>query len=367
MIVLFCIVILYAFCLLYFSIGFIKCQYFKQNSKHVETKLSIIICARNEEANIEKCLKGIAQQNYPKHLMEIIFTDDASRDQTLLIAQDCLLNSGIEHQIIQNKLQLGKKKSLDAAIALAKNELLITRDADTFTDSNLWLQSLVDFQNQTQSDMVIAPLAMNSGKGFLWSLQALENNVLQVLSAGSNYFGQSFLCSGANMAFTKKIYLTCNGYKSHMHVASGDDVLFLEDVKKIPSSRITFLKSKDAIVNTYVINNISELISQKVRWASKFKYNSNKLNFALGFLSFLANAIWLICITKMFMQGALSQALIGILLIKLCVDFLILFVASNFIKNKSLMVYAIPALCIYPIYACTIALASLLLKPHWKK
>ena len=248
MIVLFGIIILYALCLIYYAYGFLKCRSLSVGNESPFTKVSIVVCARNEAEHTEKCLSGICTQNYPKHLMEIIFIDDASSDKTLTIARQCLLNSEVPHQIIANPNQLGKKKSLSTGIALTSNELIISRDADTFTESDLWLKSVVDFQNQTQSDFVIAPLALSTKTGLLWALQAVENNVLQVLSAGSNYFNQSFLCSGANMAFTKSIYEACHGYASHLHIASGDDVLFLEDVKKIPGARINYLKSNQALV-----------------------------------------------------------------------------------------------------------------------
>ena len=46
------------------------------------TKLSIIIPARNEAANIENCINSILANNYPTHLLEIIVVDDHSEDET---------------------------------------------------------------------------------------------------------------------------------------------------------------------------------------------------------------------------------------------------------------------------------------------
>ena len=43
--------------------------------------ISIIIPARNEELNIEKCLLSILDQNYPNY--EVILVDDNSNDNTV--------------------------------------------------------------------------------------------------------------------------------------------------------------------------------------------------------------------------------------------------------------------------------------------
>ena len=38
--------------------------------------VSVIIAARNEEANIKNCLDAISKQNYPKNLLEVVVVDE---------------------------------------------------------------------------------------------------------------------------------------------------------------------------------------------------------------------------------------------------------------------------------------------------
>ena len=52
-----------------------------------KTKVSILICARNEAENIQKCIQSILQQDYPTHLFEIIVIDDGSTDNTIEIVE----------------------------------------------------------------------------------------------------------------------------------------------------------------------------------------------------------------------------------------------------------------------------------------
>ena len=366
MIVLFVILGIYALLLLAFGFGFQNIKRPDKRQPFTFEKVSIIICAKNEAKHIRKCLETIMQQQYPKAYIEILFVDDGSSDETLEIARKILSASDVKHQILVNPKSIGKKQSLAIAIEKAENPFIITRDADTYTISTHWLTALMHCRANKKSDFIIAPVMLQNNDGLLWALQAVENNILQVLAGGSSYFKKPFLCSGANLGFSKSIYIQCQGYRSHLHVASGDDVLFLEDVKKIKEVRIHYLKSTDGIVVTHACKSLGDLIAQKVRWASKFKYNSNLLNTGLAFLTFSVNAVWIMALFKIWQATPWQLPLTAYMLIKLLIDFLILFVASNFIKNKNIAFYSIPALCLYPLYACVIALTSLLIKPRWK-
>ena len=51
------------------------------------TRFSIIIPARNEAANIKKCVDSILAQAYPSEFFEIIVIDDFSEDDTASIVK----------------------------------------------------------------------------------------------------------------------------------------------------------------------------------------------------------------------------------------------------------------------------------------
>lgn len=363
--ILFSFLLLYAFVMAWFAIGFIKMEYFRP-TYDTTTPLTLIICARNEEKTIGRCLTTILKQDYALSQIQIILINDASTDSTVFQAESVLKATKINYKIITNPIQKGKKASIAYAISQADHEVLVMRDADTFTTSTLWLQSISDFYKTTSSDLIIAPVVIANNFGILWALQAIENNVLTVLSCGSAYFKKPFLCNGANLVFTKTIFQKVNGYTSHKKIASGDDVLFLEDVKKIPGVSINYLKSEQAIVYTYPAFSFKQLINQKIRWASKFKFNKNKLNLLLAVLSFSINLTWLFCLFYCFFVRQNGGFILIFVLFKLIIDILLLFLASRFVKNRGLGWFGLPVGCIYPMYACVVAIASVFIKPKWK-
>lgn len=359
----------YALLLIWLAIGFLKTSFFSpaKNNKNEDPAVSIIICARNEEKYISLCLNTLVKQEYNSDKLQIILVNDASSDNTLRQAESVLSRSGLQYTIITNRERKGKKQSIVAAMQLAHHNLIITRDADTFTRSEHWLKSITEFYKQNPSDMIIAPVALSNNSGLMWALQAVENNILTLLSCGSARWHKPFLCSGANLVFTKQAFEKTGAYASHVHIPSGDDVLFMEDLKKIPGSVISYLKSKEALVYTFPCYSFGELVMQKIRWASKYKTNSNKLNFSLALLGFLINLIWLFCLVDGFVHPANNSHSLLFVVFKILIDFLLLFLASGFIKNRLLLWFSLPVAFIYPVYACVVALGSFFIQPKWKK
>lgn len=362
----FIVILLYVTFLTVVSIYFFKYPITISDFEADMRPVSIIICARNEEKTIAKCLHSISEQDYPKHLIEIILVNDASSDKTKELAEIILIKLGVSFQIISNQIKLGKKKSLLEAISKAKHHLIITRDADTFTKSKVWLNSMVNYHLKYHKDFVIGPVMISDNVGLIWALQAIESNILTMFSLASLQLKKPFLCSGANLLFTKALFQETNGYKSHLEIESGDDVLFLEDVKKKRPQTIGAVKSTSAIVYTYPQRSFSQLLNQRIRWAKKFDSNPNKANLIIAFAIMVVNAFWLFnFVTYFFVQQNGYFGLIFILL-KLIIDSLLLFLASRFVNNKGLNWYILPIGLIYPVYALVVAIASVIFKPKWK-
>jgi glycosyltransferase involved in cell wall biosynthesis len=84
--------------------------------------VSVIVSTKNEEKNIEKCLKSVAGQSFPAENMEIIIVDNNSTDKTKEIAgkyTDKVFNRGSERSA---------QKNFGARVS--KGEYFIHLDAD---------------------------------------------------------------------------------------------------------------------------------------------------------------------------------------------------------------------------------------------
>ena len=65
---------------------FKKLSTFKKNESQFQKGVSVIICAKNEDINLEKNLSSFLKQNYPFY--EVIVVNDQSVDRTKYVLQD---------------------------------------------------------------------------------------------------------------------------------------------------------------------------------------------------------------------------------------------------------------------------------------
>ncbi len=361
--ILFLLLVAYIITLLVLAAGYSRTPWF-QPRHNEEVPVSIIVCARNEEAHLGNCLWGLLAQDYPPNLIQIIVVNDASTDRTLLIADTVLENANIDHRILSNPSRKGKKSSISQAIKFARHELIILRDADTYTTSVNWLRDVAAAHTHGLQ-FVIAPIAVQAGNNLLSALQAVESAILALVTAGPAYYKKPFLCSGANLAFSKQLFVQTGGYTSHNHLVSGDDIFFLHDVKKIPNATVGFLKSPDAVVNTYPLRRLKPLILQKARWASKFRHHFNFLNLWIAFLVFTVNGAVIYALCKLILEGDIWPG--AYIFLKILTDLFLLYLASAMIKTGTKLRQLIPVAFIYPFYALITGLMAIFIKPVWKE
>lgn len=109
--------------------------------------VSIIITTKNEEKNIENCIKSVLEQNYPKDRMEIIVVDNDSSDKTQEIARkytDKVFNKGPERSAQRNFGMIEKSGGkyamyLDADMVLSKS---VVKDCVEKIEANSGLMAL---------------------------------------------------------------------------------------------------------------------------------------------------------------------------------------------------------------------------------
>lgn len=366
-IILLAALLIYAGLVLYAAFSFVAGTSFVFDPGQTHhTRTCIIICARNEEQAIGPCLQSIFEQQFDRSLLEIIFVNDASSDRTLAVATPLLEQSGIRFQTISSLKPQGKKKSITRAIDLCNSELIVTRDADTYTNSLNWLGCIVGFHEQSRREFIIAPLQVKEDPSFITQLQVFENNALSILTGGFALAGHPFLCSGANLAFTRALFHRMNGYSNHSHIASGDDVLFLAEVKQKEPATIGYLKHSDATVVTYPIKAFRPLLDQKIRWSAKFSVNPNALNTLMAVLVLIVHLIPCFFIAEALFGGHLR--LIGLFFVfsGFLIDFLLLFLASRYFKKAVSWPWLLPAWIAYGFFAILVGVGGWFYKPQWK-
>jgi cellulose synthase/poly-beta-1,6-N-acetylglucosamine synthase-like glycosyltransferase len=269
------------------------------NNYSPSTKFSIIIPARNEEENIEKCLQSIIQQNYPSALFEVIVIDDHSTDNTSFIVEDIkkkytnikLLK--LSDLLNGKQLNAYKKKAIEIAIEISSGEWIITTDADCIMLQD-WLKNYDAFIQQNNAVFIAAPVAFTYTKTILSIFQYLDFLTLQGITAAAVSAGFHSMCNGANLAYKKTVFFEVNGFAGIDNIASGDDMLLMNKIKKKYPTQIGFLFSKDAIVSTAPMPTWGSFINQRIRWASKADRYKDKNILGVLLLVYFFNLLLLV-------------------------------------------------------------------------
>ena len=346
----------------YFYLGWLKHKDYKYQKTDLTSFVSIIIAARNEEKNILNLLKALSIQTY-KHF-EVIIIDDHSTDKTTEIINK---NNLIKCRLVSlGENEFGKKVAIANAIQLSKGELILATDADCIPDKN-WIESMVSFYNSEHVEFIIGPVKQIAVKNIFQQFFSLDFLSLQAVGAGAAEMKTPFMCNGANIAFTRKVWENISSENGNKY-ASGDDIFLLHNaIKLLPKDKIKFIFSENAIVLTNSPLGIKSFFNQRVRWASKAKGYKNSTSLITSFAVILLNLLlFILLISSVFIHQIIFLFFFG-LIIKSIFDFVILFSASDFYKQKKLLWYFISLQLVYFIYTTAISVYSLIGNYSWKE
>ncbi len=367
-IIIFSFAIIYALLIIRLIAGWKRQSYFKPGKYQPDTKISIIIPARNEEDNIGFCLEAIHDQHYPEDLFEVIVVDDHSSDGTSFRVFDFIRRKRATNfsLISLSSVQdggFGKKAALAAGINASKNEVILTTDADCTMGSD-WLKTIGTFFHLHKPAMLVMPVVIAGKQRFFQKLQSLEFMSIAGVTGATAGWGHHIMCNGANLAFTKNAFEKVDGYAGNMQYASGDDVFLLHKIKKAFGQKICFLKSTDAIVSSKPLPGVSSFFNQRTRWFSKNRAYKDKATIITAAIAGIFNMLLAFSPLCLFFAGCKFWYLAWIL--KIVVDFPFLMIISSFFRKQKLMWLYLPASLLYPYYVLFTCILGIGGRFSWK-
>ena len=347
--------------------GFEKVPRFKLDNTPPKTAFSLIVPFRNEENNLPQLLKSIKELDYPTDLYEIILVDDHSEDQSVRVIKTFIEN-GLKHvTILKNTVKSSspKKAAIAKAIKSAQYDWVITTDADCRVPK-LWLKSFDNIIQKTHLRLIAAPVNYYDIASFLDRFQTLDLLSLMGTTIGGFGIKEPFLANGANLAYQKTLFSELSGFDGSTEIASGDDVFLLQKAVKYNSDDVCYLKSIDATVETKPQRNWDQLVSQRLRWAAKATNYKSFFAIITGLVVFLMNFLIIILIPVVSFGVMNLNDFIYILLIKMGIDFLLIFKTSRFLNQESVLPSFIVSSVFYPFFTLYIISISFFRSYTWK-
>jgi len=271
----------------YFLYFFTRLAFYKKKNKSTSQThpVSVIICARDEAANLAKNLPGALVQQY-KTSHEVIVVDDNSFDDTKYLLQEFKKTFKQLHPVFlkqEAKFIPGKKFPLSIGIKTAKHEVVLLTDADCVPASEYWIEQMQETYDDT-TEIVLGYGAFNKRRGFLNKLIRWE-----AFSTAIQYFsyalaGMPYMGVGRNLSYKKTIFFRHKGFSAHNHVLSGDDDLFINMAATKINTKINI--DADAFTLSEPAKTWSQYAKQKKRHYSTAKYYKPLHKFLLSVYAF---------------------------------------------------------------------------------
>lgn len=280
-----------------------KLAFYKEVPAPTESKLppiSIIIAARNESDNLYENLPSILSQDYPE--FEVIVVNNQSIDDSgWLLTAFCQQFPNLRVvELGRNKhLRPGKKLPITLAIKAAKYEHFVLTDADCKPTSSNWLRLMASKFND-QKQIVIGYGPFTKSKGIINKIIRFDTAWIGVSYLSMALAKLPYMGVGRNIAYTKSVFNSVNGFKSHYSIPSGDDDLFIQEAAK--KNNYTIQIDADSHCYSPAAPSWSRWVYQKSRhYSTSSRYKKFK-KFLLGIYPLTLILMWISVIPLFFFK-----------------------------------------------------------------
>jgi glycosyltransferase involved in cell wall biosynthesis len=283
----------------YYFLRFFSLLAFSKNNDNKQTVLpvSIVICAKNEAANLHKNLHLFFEQDYPE--FEVVVVNDCSYDESEDILDEFQKKYPNLHVVNLKEEEIkehDKKLALTLGIKGAKYNQLLLTDADCVPANKFWLKTMAGNFSQ-EKEIVLGYGAYQKQNGWLNKLIRYDTffAALQFLSFAKGK--RPYMGIGRNLAYTKELFFKNKGFAAHYHIQSGDDDLFINKVGtaknisvELKAESFTYSEPKKSYA-TWVTQKRRHLTTAKhYKFSDKMRLGIYVFSQYLFFLSFAALA-----------------------------------------------------------------------------
>jgi cellulose synthase/poly-beta-1,6-N-acetylglucosamine synthase-like glycosyltransferase len=255
--------------------------------------LTVLICARNERLVLPECLRALIAQTEPAD--EIIILDDGSTDSMVewLTAEYGMVFDSIDcgalgHSLrfpslrIWRKPNTGKADSLNLGWKMARGEIVVTLDADTYIEPAALVairDGFVEDPNLGIAGGVLVPVCQRtSGAGFFQFFQTFEYARGFLWRYTWMQYDMLLLISGAFAAYRRSVLESAGGFDTTSWVEDYELTHRVYRDSFDSGKAVTIKTLSGARGTTDAPASVDTFLNQRRRWfagfiATHFKYH----------------------------------------------------------------------------------------------
>lgn len=184
----------------------------------MKPKVTIGICAKNSEKTILQALNSVIQQDFDHKLMELVFVDDGSTDDTLKIVKDTIVEIDFPVTIISGPWQ-GIGKSRNTIVQNANGEYIIWVDSDEALDKDFVRKQVSLMELNPKAAIGTAQIRFFSDKNLVLTLDTIPSIVENKLR---DWKSASKLPGAGSTTYRVKAIKQVGGFDEKLHGSCED-------------------------------------------------------------------------------------------------------------------------------------------------
>jgi biofilm PGA synthesis N-glycosyltransferase PgaC len=328
-------------------------------------RVTVIIPFRDEATHLPGLIGDFSRQTYPARLFKVILVNDHSSDGSGSLVSSLVKNRP-GFTIMDLPLgNTGKKEALLHAMQQVDTRWVIQTDADCRVGPG-FISTHMAYLAEYPSDLVAGLVTTRPEKGTFWEvLETLDMLSLTGAGAGSFHFGKPLMCSGANLLYSRSLFMETRSYDPSGITPSGDDMFLLIGARKL-GRKISFNPGRLCMAETSVTTGVCAMVGQRIRWGKKsVHYRMADIQLAALLVSVtslmvLALPVWMVIYPGSF------RWLLPAYGIKTAMDFLLLLATTRLTGQRRVLRWFLPVSLVYVVYLPVVIIGSLLGHSSWK-
>lgn len=240
------------------------------------SSVSVIIYAHNDAENLRRSLPYILNQNYPDFEV-IVVNDGMVADDSNVVAEFRREYANVYETFVPDDTRnvSRRKLALMVGIKAAKNEVIVTTNANSHPTSDYWLMAMCrNFSPGT--DVVIGQALYNhrSDKGSGHRLRSFDSVCTRALYTVWAICCKPYRGTCDNLAYRRDTFFANKGFSKSMNLHYGDDDIFVSEIAFRENTAVEL--SRESFISTTYEDPARALREQKYRYDFTSRYISTR-------------------------------------------------------------------------------------------
>ena len=234
-----------------------------------EPAVTVIIPMFNEGHGIRETLDTLLGQTYPAHKLDIIVVDDCSTDDSFEHATAVARSSGGRVRVLRNKVNMGKRRSINRAVRDTQSEIVVSVDSDVVVHRDAIRQLTRRFTTPRIAAVGGKVCVRNPHTNWLTKMQVIKYWYGYHLLKNLEWSFKQVMClSGCLTAYRRNVLLELEPLLERREIC-GVAIKYGEDrflTRQIIKAGYQTTMTHDALCWTEVPHRLESYFSQQLRW-----------------------------------------------------------------------------------------------------